>query len=71
MVGKGVKMDTSTFITPMMYMELVEAKAKVKILERYIQKELNNNETYASAEFIAAVLGIEKEKNNESNKDGN
>jgi len=64
-------MDTSAFITPNMYMELVEAKAKVKILERYVQKELNNNETYVSAEFVAAVLGIEKEKDDESNKDGN
>jgi len=58
-------MDTSAFITPNMYMELVEAKAKVKILERYVQKELNNNETYVSAKFVAAVLGIEKETNNE------
>jgi len=61
-------MDTSAFITPMMYMELVEAKAKVEILERYVQKELNNNETYVSAEFVAAVLGVEKEKDDESNK---
>jgi len=59
-------MDTSAFITPNMYMELVEAKAKVEILERYVQKELNNNETYVSAEFVAAVLGIEKEKNDEA-----
>lgn len=62
-------MDTNAIIiTPTMYMELVEAKAKVKILERYVQKELNNNETYVSTKFVAAVLGIEKEKDNEADK---
>lgn len=60
-------MDTSAIIiTPNMYMELAEARAKIKILERCIQKELNNNETYTRTDFIAAVLGIEKEKNNEA-----
>lgn len=63
-------MDTNAIIiNPMVYTELAEARAKIRILERYVQKELNNNETYVSAEFVAAVLGIEKEKNDESNKD--
>lgn len=62
-------MDTNAIIiTPTMYTELAEARAKIRILERYVQKELNNNETYVSAEFVAAVLGIEKEKDDESNK---
>ena len=63
-------MDTNAIIiNPMVYTELAETRAKIRILERYVQKELNNNETYVSAEFVAAVLGIEKEKDNESNKD--
>lgn len=59
-------MEGTVAITIEMLEDMVLAKARCQIVERTVQKALNENDGYISTSHLAIILGIEKEKKNEN-----
>ena len=45
--------------------EFVTAKLKCQMVEKTIQKALNEDDNYINTSHLAIILGLEKEKKNE------
>ena len=46
--------------------ELITAKLRCQMVEKTIQKALNEDDDYVSTSHLAIILGLEKEKKNEA-----
>lgn len=46
--------------------EFVTAKLRCQMVEKTVQKALNEDDNYISASHLAIILGLEKEKKNEN-----
>ena len=61
-------MEDKLWMTPQLYEECVLAKARCKMVEKLVQTALNEKDHYVSTEYLAIVLGLEKEsEKNETN----
>jgi hypothetical protein len=64
---KGVKMEGTVAVSIEKFEELLTAKLRCQMVEKTIQKALNEDDGYVSTSHLAIILGLEKEKNDESN----
>lgn len=61
-------MEEKIIVTPQMYEECVLARARCMMVEKLVQKALNEDDSYVKTEYLAVILGLEKEeKKNEAN----
>lgn len=60
-------MEGTVAITIDKFEELVTAKLRCQMVEKTIQKALNEDDSYINTSHLAIILGLEKEKKNESN----
>ncbi len=59
-------MEGTVTITIENFEEFVTAKLRCQMVEKTIQKALNEDDNYISASHLAIILGLEKEKKNEA-----
>lgn len=58
-------MEGTVAISIELFEEFVTAKLRCQMVEKTIQKALNEDDGYVSASHLAIILGLEKEKKNE------
>lgn len=58
-------METLT-ITPQMYEECVIAKVRCDMVSQSVQQALNEDDNYVSTRYLAIMLGLKKEKKDET-----
>lgn len=59
-------MEGTVAISIELFEEFVTAKLRCQMVEKTIQKALNEDDNYISASHLAIILGLEKEKKNEN-----
>ncbi len=59
-------MEGTVTITIENFEEFVTAKLRCQMVEKTVQKALNEDDNYISASHLAIILGLEKEKKNEN-----
>ena len=59
-------MEGTVAVSIEMLTELLTAKLRCQMVEKTIQKALNEDDNYISASHLAIILGLEKEKKNEN-----
>ena len=63
---KGVEMEGTVAVSIEVLMDLITAKLRCQMVEKTIQKALNEDDGYVSTNHLAIILGLEKEKKNEN-----
>ena len=64
---EGRKLEGTVAVSIELFEELLTAKLRCQMVEKTVQKALNEDDNYISASHLAIILGLEKEKKNESN----
>ena len=59
-------MEGTVAISIELFEEFVTAKLRCQMVEKTVQKALNEDDNYISASHLAIILGLEKEKKNEN-----
>lgn len=59
-------MEGTVAVSIEMLEELITAKLRCQMVEKTVQKALNEDDDYISASHLAIILGLEKEKKNEA-----
>lgn len=59
-------MEGTVTITIDKFEEFVTAKLRCQMVEKTVQKALNENDNYINTSHLAIILGLEKEKKNEA-----
>lgn len=59
-------MEGTVTISIAMFEEMVLANARCKMVEKLVQNRLNADDNYVHTEYLAVILGLEKEKKNEN-----
>ena len=59
-------MEGTVAITIDKFEEFVTAKLRCQMVEKTIQKALNEDDNYINTSHLAIILGLEKEKKNEN-----
>lgn len=59
-------MEGTVAISIELFEEFVTAKLRCQMVEKTVQKALNEDDNYISASHLAIILGLEKEKKNEA-----
>lgn len=59
-------MEGTVAVSIEMFEEFVTAKLRCQMVEKTIQKALNEDDGYVSTSHLAIILGLEKEKKNEN-----
>lgn len=59
-------MEGTVAISIELFEEFVMAKLRCQMVEKTVQKALNEDDDYISASHLAIILGLEKEKKNEA-----
>ena len=59
-------MEGTVAVSIEMLEELLAAKLRCQMVEKTVQKALNEDDNYISASHLAIILGLEKEKKNEN-----
>ena len=58
-------MEGTIAVSIEMLEELLTAKLRCQMVEKTVQKALNEDDGYVSTSHLAIILGLEKEKKNE------
>ena len=59
-------MEGTVAISIELFEEFVIAKLRCQMVEKTVQKALNEDDNYISTSHLAIILGLEKEKKNEA-----
>ena len=59
-------MEGTVAISIELFEEFVTAKLRCQMVEKTIQKALNEDDNYINTSHLAIILGLEKEKKNEA-----
>ena len=59
-------MEGTVAISIELFEEFVTAKLRCQMVEKTVQKALNEDDNYINASHLAIILGLEKEKKNEA-----
>lgn len=59
-------MEGTVTITIDKFEEFVTAKLRCQMVEKTVQKALNEDDNYINTSHLAIILGLEKEKKNEN-----
>ena len=59
-------MEGTVAISIELFEEFVMAKLRCQMVEKTIQKALNEDDNYINTSHLAIILGLEKEKKNEN-----
>ena len=59
-------MEGTVAVSIEMLEEFITAKLRCQMVEKTVQKALNEDDNYISASHLAIILGLEKEKKNEN-----
>lgn len=59
-------MEGTVAISIELFEEFVTAKLRCQMVEKTIQKALNEDDNYINTGHLAIILGLEKEKKNEN-----
>ena len=59
-------MEGTVAVSIELFEEFVTAKLRCQMVEKTVQKALNEDDNYISASHLAIILGLEKEKKNEN-----
>lgn len=59
-------MEGTVAISIELFEEFVTAKLRCQMVEKTVQKALNENDGYINTSHLAIILGLEKEKKNEN-----
>ena len=59
-------MEGTVAITIDKFEEFVTAKLRCQMVEKTVQKALNEDDNYINTSHLAIILGLEKEKKNEA-----
>ena len=59
------KLEGTVAVSIELFEEFVTAKLRCQMVEKTIQKALNEDDGYVSTSHLAIILGLEKEKKNE------
>lgn len=59
-------MEGTVTITIDKFEEFVTAKLRCQMVEKTVQKALNEDDDYINTSHLAIILGLEKEKKNEA-----
>ena len=59
-------MEGTVAISIELFEEFVTAKLRCQMVEKTVQKALNEDDDYINTSHIAIILGLEKEKKNEN-----
>ena len=59
-------MEGTVAVSIELFEEFVTAKLRCQMVEKTIQKALNEDDGYVSTSHLAIILGLEKEKKNEN-----
>ena len=59
-------MEGTVAISIELFEEFVTAKLRCQMVEKTIQKALNEDDNYINTSHVAIILGLEKEKKNEN-----
>ena len=60
------KMEGTVAISVELFEEFVMAKLRCQMVEKTVQKALNEDDNYVNTSHLAIILGLEKEKKNEN-----
>ena len=60
-------MEGTVAISIELFEEFVTAKLRCQMVEKTVQKALNEDDNYINTSHLAIILGLEKEKKNEAN----
>lgn len=59
-------MEGTVAISIELFEEFVTAKLRCQMVEKTVQKALNEDDNYINTSHLAIILGLEKEKKNEA-----
>ena len=59
-------MEGTVAISIELFEEFVMAKLRCQMVEKTVQKALNEDDNYINTSHLAIILGLEKEKKNEN-----
>lgn len=59
-------MEGTVAISIELFEEFVTAKLRCQMVEKTVQKALNEDDDYINTSHLAIILGLEKEKKNEA-----
>lgn len=59
-------MEGTVAISIELFEEFVTAKLRCQMVEKTVQKALNEDDDYINTSHLAIILGLEKEKKNEN-----
>lgn len=59
-------MEGTVAVSIELFEEFVTAKLRCQMVEKTVQKALNEDDDYISTSHLAIILGLEKEKKNEN-----
>ena len=59
-------MEGTVAISIELFVEFVTAKLRCQMVEKTVQKALNEDDDYINTSHLAIILGLEKEKKNEN-----
>lgn len=59
-------MEGTVAISIELFEEFVTAKLRCQMVEKTVQKALNEDDNYINTSHLAIILGLEKEKKNEN-----
>ena len=63
---EGRKLEGTVAVSIELFEELLTAKLRCQMVEKTIQKALNEDDNYINTGHLAIILGLEKEKKNEA-----
>ena len=63
---EGRKLEGTVAVSIELFEELLTAKLRCQMVEKTIQKALNEDDNYINTSHLAIILGLEKEKKNEN-----
>lgn len=59
-------MEGTVAVSIELFEEFVTAKLRCQMVEKTVQKALNEDDNYINTSHLAIILGLEKEKKNEA-----
>ena len=63
---EGRKLEGTVAVSVELFEEFVMAKLRCQMVEKTVQKALNEDDNYINTSHLAIILGLEKEKKNEN-----
>ena len=63
---EGRKLEGTVAVSIELFEDLLTAKLRCQMVEKTVQKALNEDDNYINTSHLAIILGLEKEKKNEA-----